>query len=87
MRLPFDKKLHVAFGFFIGMTTMLVLKDFGFTKNQYIGISVFVTFLIAVAKEIYDKATGKGTFEKADIFYTMLGCSAIIFYEFIKTII
>ena len=35
----------------------------------------------------YDKVTGRGTYERADIFYTTYGILFMIVYEFIKTLL
>lgn len=88
MKLPFDKKLHIVFGFFIGMLFMLVSKDYGMNQNAYMAISSIAVAVFAIGKEVYDKLSGKGTFEKLDALYTMFaGWGGIIFYDFIKTII
>lgn len=88
MKLPFDKKLHLAFGALIGLCAMLIAKDFDLSKNAHMAVGAIATFVIAVGKEMYDKVSGKGTVEKADIFWTMFGgFSLIIAYQFIKTMI
>jgi hypothetical protein len=87
-KLTFDKKLHLAFGAFIGLCTMLIAKDYGHSQNSYVGIGALSTVFVAIAKEVYDKATGKGTFEKLDIFWTIFGgFSLILIYEFIKDVL
>ena len=86
MKLPFDKKLHIVFGFFIGMLSMLVAKDYGMSQNAYMAIGAGATIFFGVGKEIRDKVTGKGTPERLDAFYTIFaGFAGILIYEFIKT--
>ena len=87
MKLTFDKKLHLAFGACISLIGLLVMKDFGFSQQVSVAIGAGLTFIIGVGKEIYDKVSGKGTYERADIFYTTYGVLFMLVYEFIKTMI
>lgn len=87
MKLTFDKKLHLAFGAFISMLGLLIMKDFGFSQNVAIATGALSAFIVGVAKEIYDKVSGNGTYERADIFYTTYGVLFMLAYEFIKTMI
>lgn len=87
MKLTFDKKLHLAFGTCISMIGLLIMKDFGFSQQVAILTGAVSTFIIGVGKEVYDKVSGKGTYERADIFYTTYGVLFMLIYEFIKTMI
>ena len=88
MKLTFDKKLHLAFGAFIGLCVMLTAKDYGFNKNIAIASGAIATFLIAIGKEIYDRVSEKGVPEKEDIVWTIFGgFSLMLIYEFIKDLI
>ena len=86
--LPFDKKLHIAFGFLIGMIFMLVAKDYGASQNWYIGIGAGATAFFGIGKEVRDRITGKGTPERADMIYTVFaGWIGIFIYEIINIIL
>lgn len=87
MKLSFDKKLHLAFGACISLIGLLVMKDYGFSQNIAVATGAGLAFVAGVAKEIYDKVTGKGTYERADIFYTTYGVLFMLIYELIKTVI
>ena len=87
MKLTFDKKLHLAFGTFISMLGLLIMKDFGFSQNVAIATGAISAFVVGVTKEIYDYVSKKGTYERADIFYTTYGIIFMLIYEFIKTMI
>ena len=87
MKLTFDKKLHLAFGACISLIGLLVMKDYNFSQEVAIATGAGLAFLFGVLKEIRDKVTGKGTYERADIFYTTYGVLFMLIYEFIKTVI
>lgn len=59
--IPHDKLLHLSVGLVIYSLTALF--------NPLLGLTAVL--LVAGAKEIYDKATGKGTPELADFIYTV----------------
>ena len=59
-----DKLKHFFIGYFISLSIV------------FIGVyGVFLTLAIAVAKEIYDKVSKKGTPEILDIVYTVAPCA------------
>jgi|TARA_X000001382_G_C3073906_1_gene148385 hypothetical protein len=66
-----DKLKHFMIGYFISLSIALI----GF-------YGIFLTLFIAVAKEVYDKLSGKGTPEILDIVYTV--APAIINYVVFK---
>jgi len=65
---PLDKILHFLAGFGVAAMAM----PFGMTE------AAVATFTVAVAKELYDYASGKGTPEALDIAYTLAGGAAFI---------
>ena len=87
MKLEKDKVKHLAVGTFASLLGLLVMKDYGFSQQIAIATGAGLAFILGVAKEIRDKVSGKGTYERADIFYTTYGVLFMLIYEFIKTII
>jgi uncharacterized membrane protein HdeD (DUF308 family) len=87
MKLTFDKKLHLAFGTFISMLGLLIMKDFGFSQNVAVATGAIFAFVAGVIKEIYDYFSKTGNYERADIFYTTYGVIFMLIYEFVKNMI
>ena len=85
MRIPFDKKLHALASVSIGLITLLIMKDYGFSQNLSVSTAAVAVVVTAAGKEAYDKFSGNGTPERAD--FTVSGFSgilSIIGYEVIK---
>lgn len=87
MKLEKDKVKHLFVGTCASLIGLLVMKDYNFSQEIAIATGAGLAFLIGLGKEIYDKVTGKGTYEKADIFYTTYGVLFMLIYEFIKTMV
>lgn len=60
-----DKKYHIAAGFLIA--TLI------FTLFNSLALAFAASLIIGIAKEIYDKISGKGTVEVLDTLATILG--------------
>ena len=66
--MPIDKKKHVI----VGILLFVLFNAIGaFTLWYGITISLVLTVLVAIGKEVYDKVSGKGTSEILDIIATM----------------
>jgi len=69
MNIPQDKKKHFVAGFAI---TAVVSLFFGYI------VGAIAAVIAAAGKELYDKATGKGTPEILDFVATVLGAVAAV---------
>ena len=69
MNIPQDKKKHFVAGFAI---TAVVSLFFGYI------VGAIASVIAAAGKELYDKATGKGTPEILDFVATVLGAVAAV---------
>lgn len=65
--LQHDKLKHFFFGFFIFLVISLLFGNW---------VAITVVALVAIAKEVYDKVTGKGFVEWLDVLYTI--CPGIL---------
>lgn len=69
--IPEDKQKHLVAGFIVAATVSLLLG---------VWVGVAAATLAGAGKEIYDKASGKGTPELADFLFTVAG--ALIYATF-----
>ena len=88
MSLAFDKKLHLILGFFISLSTFLILEDYNlFDREANVFIGAGMGFFAGLVKEIRDKKS-YGKFDKMDLAYTIVGAfAAVIVYEAISQVI
>ena len=68
--IPLDKQLHFYSGGFLAA----LLLPFGF-ELALLGVAA-----AGIGKEVYDKASGKGTPELADAFATIVGGSIVVIW-------
>lgn len=71
MNIPKDKLLHFCVGAISQGALQVVARLIGIEAPVIFAFAL--TTLIAASKEIYDKASGKGTPEWADFFVTLWG--------------
>lgn len=74
--LPYDKLLHYVF---IGVYPTMILSKF---LAWYWVLPIIL--IVAVLIELYDKNSEKGTPEKRDITYAMVGALSVIIINLIK---
>lgn len=67
-RIPIDKQEHFAAGVVLGIGGSFITNDVHPIIN-----SIIVASAAGVAKEVYDKTTGLGVYDKKDMYYTFLG--------------
>ena len=60
--IAYDKRMHFLGGALLGLTSIV-----------FPGLGIALACVAGVGKEIYDKVSGKGTPEGADIVYTVAG--------------
>lgn len=66
--IPFDKKEHFTAGVFLGIGGSFITNDAHPITN-----SIIVATAGGVGKELYDKVSGNGVYDRKDIYYTILG--------------
>ena len=74
-----DKWQHVVAGAAISTASYHLLVKKNGNKWKSRAGAVLITFVAAMGKEYYDLVTGKGVYDKRDIWRTMAGCASITF--------
>ena len=74
--IPHDKLLHYFYGQVIFVCMYAVFIWCNIDKSSSMISSFSIVLIVAIAKEIYDKASGAGTPEIMDVIATV--CGAII---------
>jgi hypothetical protein len=73
MIIPEDKQMHRTVGKFIAAIVIIACFFFQVSIMMAGLLGVGAALAAGIAKEIYDKVTGKGTPEKLDIVWTAIG--------------
>lgn len=79
--IPYDKALHFIVGDLTFVPIIFLMKLFHLNTFQITIYGLTIITGLAVAKEVYDKESHKGTPDANDIVYTLLGAiSTLVAY-------